>query len=145
MRLLSQTGTVARLGFLVDNLVLVVGFDNPAVSGSVVWLPVEYDPDARADEWKAFVGNVDCGRIPQAGRGNPTVGQFGLSRDYESGVQEDSYVIARSDNVLNEEFDDEEELCIAAHAAVASVALDLPNHWGLDIRGSDYLDISNGF
>lgn len=65
-------------------------------------------------------GAGDCERIPQNRAGNPTVGQFGLSRDYGPGVQEDTYVIERdaADNVFGEEFSEGEALCIAAHASV---------------------------
>lgn len=63
-------------------------------------------------------GSGDCDRIPQTGKGNPKVGHFGLAREYGSGVTEDTYVIDQDNNVFDEVFDDDEALCIAAHAAV---------------------------
>ena len=56
----------------------------------------------------------DCDDIPQTGSGNPQVGKFDYSMDHDPAVQEFEYEINKADAG----FDDESELCIAAHAAV---------------------------
>lgn len=57
---------------------------------------------------------TDCDDVPQTGSGNPKVGRFDHSRTYDPAVQEDTYVIDQS----AVGFEDDDELCIAAHAVV---------------------------
>lgn len=70
------------------------------------------------DDWYMTESHLhlatDCDDIPQTGSGNPKPGRFDYSRNYDPAVQEDTYVIDQS----AAGFVDNDELCIAAHAAV---------------------------
>lgn len=57
---------------------------------------------------------ADCDDIPQTRSGNPKVGRFDYARAYDPAVQTDTYVIDQTDHG----FEDDDVLCIAAHAAV---------------------------
>lgn len=69
---------------------------------------------------------TDCGDIPQTGSGNPKVGRFEFSRDYDPAVRMDTYVVDQA----AQGFVDDDELCIAAHAAVVSDSGDEETAWG---------------
>lgn len=57
---------------------------------------------------------MDCDEVPQTRSGNPQVGRFEFSRNYDPATQRDTYVASLS----AKGFEEDDVVCIAAHAAV---------------------------
>lgn len=72
------------------------------------------------DGWRMTESHLhlaaDCEDIPQTRRGNPKVCRFDYARAYDPAVQTDTYVVDQTDHGFGDD-----ELCIAAHAAVVEL------------------------
>lgn len=116
----SSTVTAAATEACTDKIVdLIAGQDE--VIGSVT---VTNDDDeitvtySLAGDWYMTESHLhfamDCDDIPQTGSGNPQVGRFEFSRNYDPATQNDTYVASLD----AQGFEEEDLICIAAHAAV---------------------------